>query len=206
MAPQPANVHVNPSDETIYLGPLRVRFLITGDDASGRSPRGCRSGPRGRGRAAGPSQRGRNHAPPWPHAGAVVAQGEPESVIGLAGRARPFTTRCIRSTTAPQFYRGFLWLCPRSRLRGGGGSGGGWDLAGETNDLVMGGSGRSVERSADGSIGFVLTSTARRAAFRGCWQGSLLVLTGFIDRPTYQCADTYSHTSENHGARHTVTR
>ena len=35
MAPQPTDVHVNPSDETIRLGPLAVRFLITGDDASG---------------------------------------------------------------------------------------------------------------------------------------------------------------------------
>jgi quercetin dioxygenase-like cupin family protein len=35
MAAQPANVHVNPSDETIHLGPLGVRFLITGHDASG---------------------------------------------------------------------------------------------------------------------------------------------------------------------------
>jgi quercetin dioxygenase-like cupin family protein len=29
------NIHVNPSDETIHLGPVTVRFLITGDDASG---------------------------------------------------------------------------------------------------------------------------------------------------------------------------
>jgi quercetin dioxygenase-like cupin family protein len=29
------DVHVNPSDETIRLGPLAVRFLITGEDASG---------------------------------------------------------------------------------------------------------------------------------------------------------------------------
>jgi quercetin dioxygenase-like cupin family protein len=35
MAPQTTDVHVNPSDETIHLGPLGVRFLITGDDASG---------------------------------------------------------------------------------------------------------------------------------------------------------------------------
>jgi quercetin dioxygenase-like cupin family protein len=35
MAPQMTDVHVNPSDETIHLGPLSVRFLITGDDASG---------------------------------------------------------------------------------------------------------------------------------------------------------------------------
>jgi quercetin dioxygenase-like cupin family protein len=28
-------VHVNPSDETIRLGPLAVRFLITADDATG---------------------------------------------------------------------------------------------------------------------------------------------------------------------------
>lgn len=30
-----ADIHVNPSDETIRIGPLGVRFLITGDDASG---------------------------------------------------------------------------------------------------------------------------------------------------------------------------
>ncbi len=35
MAPQTAPVHVNPSDETIRLGPLAVRFLITGEDAAG---------------------------------------------------------------------------------------------------------------------------------------------------------------------------
>jgi quercetin dioxygenase-like cupin family protein len=35
MAAQPTNVQINPSDETIRLGPLAVRFLITGDDASG---------------------------------------------------------------------------------------------------------------------------------------------------------------------------
>ena len=35
MAPQTTDVHVNPSDETIHLGPLDVRFLVTGDDASG---------------------------------------------------------------------------------------------------------------------------------------------------------------------------
>lgn len=35
MAPQTANVRVNPSDETIRLGPLAVRFLITGEQASG---------------------------------------------------------------------------------------------------------------------------------------------------------------------------
>ena len=35
MAPQTTDVHVNPSDETIRLGPLLVRFLITGDDATG---------------------------------------------------------------------------------------------------------------------------------------------------------------------------
>jgi quercetin dioxygenase-like cupin family protein len=33
---QPAtDVQINPSDETIRLGPLAVRFLITGEDASG---------------------------------------------------------------------------------------------------------------------------------------------------------------------------
>ena len=35
MAPQTTDVHVNPSDETIRLGPLAVRFLITGEHASG---------------------------------------------------------------------------------------------------------------------------------------------------------------------------
>jgi quercetin dioxygenase-like cupin family protein len=35
MPPQTTDVHVNPSDETIHIGPLAVRFLITGDDASG---------------------------------------------------------------------------------------------------------------------------------------------------------------------------
>jgi quercetin dioxygenase-like cupin family protein len=35
MTPQTTPVHVNPSDETIRLGPLAVRFLITADDASG---------------------------------------------------------------------------------------------------------------------------------------------------------------------------
>jgi quercetin dioxygenase-like cupin family protein len=35
MAPQMTDAHVNPSDETILLGPLGVRFLITGDDAGG---------------------------------------------------------------------------------------------------------------------------------------------------------------------------
>lgn len=35
MAPKTADVHINPSDEVIRLGPLAVRFLITGDDASG---------------------------------------------------------------------------------------------------------------------------------------------------------------------------
>jgi len=35
MAPQTTNVQVNPSDETIRLGPLAVRFLVTGEQASG---------------------------------------------------------------------------------------------------------------------------------------------------------------------------
>lgn len=35
MTPQTPVVQTNPSDETIHLGPLAVRFLITGDDASG---------------------------------------------------------------------------------------------------------------------------------------------------------------------------
>jgi quercetin dioxygenase-like cupin family protein len=35
MTPPTTGVHVNPSDETIRLGPLAVRFLITADDATG---------------------------------------------------------------------------------------------------------------------------------------------------------------------------
>jgi quercetin dioxygenase-like cupin family protein len=35
MTPQTTPVHINPSDETIHLGPLAVRFLVTGADASG---------------------------------------------------------------------------------------------------------------------------------------------------------------------------
>lgn len=35
MAPQTTDVHVNPSDETIHIGPLGVRFLVTGENASG---------------------------------------------------------------------------------------------------------------------------------------------------------------------------
>ena len=35
MTPQTTGIHVNPSDETIHLGPLGVRFLITADDANG---------------------------------------------------------------------------------------------------------------------------------------------------------------------------
>jgi len=35
MTQQMMNVNVNPSDETIRLGPLAVRFLITGEDSSG---------------------------------------------------------------------------------------------------------------------------------------------------------------------------
>src|SRR5579871_6603633 len=35
MASQINDIHVNPSDETIHLGPLGVRFLITRDDAGG---------------------------------------------------------------------------------------------------------------------------------------------------------------------------
>ena len=35
MAPPTTDVHVNPSDETIRLGPLAVRFLIAGEHASG---------------------------------------------------------------------------------------------------------------------------------------------------------------------------
>jgi len=35
MRPQTTDVRVNPSAETIRIGPLAVRFLITGDDAGG---------------------------------------------------------------------------------------------------------------------------------------------------------------------------
>ena len=35
MTPQTTGIHVNPSDETIRIGPLGVRFLITADDAGG---------------------------------------------------------------------------------------------------------------------------------------------------------------------------
>jgi quercetin dioxygenase-like cupin family protein len=35
MAPQTTDVRVNPSDGTIRLGPLTVRFLITGENATG---------------------------------------------------------------------------------------------------------------------------------------------------------------------------
>ena len=35
MAPQTTDIHVNPSDETIQIGPVGVRFLIAGDDARG---------------------------------------------------------------------------------------------------------------------------------------------------------------------------
>jgi len=35
MAQQAASIHVNPSDETIHVGPLAVRFLLTGDHSSG---------------------------------------------------------------------------------------------------------------------------------------------------------------------------
>src|SRR6185503_4027193 len=35
MAAQTTGVHVNPAEETIRLGPLSVRFLITGDHSSG---------------------------------------------------------------------------------------------------------------------------------------------------------------------------
>jgi quercetin dioxygenase-like cupin family protein len=35
MTPQILDVLVNPSDETIRLGPIEIRFLITGEDSSG---------------------------------------------------------------------------------------------------------------------------------------------------------------------------
>jgi quercetin dioxygenase-like cupin family protein len=35
MAQQTTNLHINPSDEAIRLGPLAVRFLITGENSNG---------------------------------------------------------------------------------------------------------------------------------------------------------------------------
>jgi quercetin dioxygenase-like cupin family protein len=35
MMQQATDLHVNPSDETIRLGPLVVRFLLTGDNSTG---------------------------------------------------------------------------------------------------------------------------------------------------------------------------
>lgn len=35
MATQTTNLHVNPSDESIRLGSLKVRFMITGDNSNG---------------------------------------------------------------------------------------------------------------------------------------------------------------------------
>jgi quercetin dioxygenase-like cupin family protein len=35
MTPKTTPIHINPSEETIHLGPLAVRFLVTGEDASG---------------------------------------------------------------------------------------------------------------------------------------------------------------------------
>lgn len=35
MAPQTTDLHINPSDEAIRLGPLLVRFLLTGENSTG---------------------------------------------------------------------------------------------------------------------------------------------------------------------------
>ena len=35
MTQQTIDLHVNPSDETIRLGPLTVRFFITGENSTG---------------------------------------------------------------------------------------------------------------------------------------------------------------------------
>ena len=35
MAQQSIDLRVNPSDETIHIGPLAVRFLLTGDNSTG---------------------------------------------------------------------------------------------------------------------------------------------------------------------------
>jgi hypothetical protein len=33
---QPSSIRVNPSEETIKIGPLGIRFLLTGGDSNGR--------------------------------------------------------------------------------------------------------------------------------------------------------------------------
>ncbi len=35
MAPQTTDLHINPSDEAVRLGPLVVRFLLTGENSTG---------------------------------------------------------------------------------------------------------------------------------------------------------------------------
>ena len=47
----------------------------------------------GRRRAVGPIQDGGNHAPPWPHAGAITAHGEPKSFVGLEDSEGPGRSR-----------------------------------------------------------------------------------------------------------------
>jgi quercetin dioxygenase-like cupin family protein len=54
MTPQTTPVHINPSDETIHLGPLAVRFLVTGEDAGGSVALFELTVPRGQ-RLAGPA-------------------------------------------------------------------------------------------------------------------------------------------------------
>ena len=46
MAHNAADLYVNPADETIHLGPLTVRFLLTGENSTGTIAAfgGCCSG------------------------------------------------------------------------------------------------------------------------------------------------------------------
>ena len=100
MTRQTIEPYVNPSDETIRLGPLAVRFLVTGENSNGsiatfelsagcegalrhhaggdRSavfPRVCRVDQRGGRWSAGPSEDGGDHASQWPHAGSASRPG-----------------------------------------------------------------------------------------------------------------------------------
>jgi hypothetical protein len=84
MPPRNVDLNVNPSDEPIRLGPLAVRFLITGDDANGsvalfelavpaaqRLAAPAHSHEGGGRWTTGQSQDGRSHASSWPDPGAV---------------------------------------------------------------------------------------------------------------------------------------
>jgi hypothetical protein len=83
MTRQTIEPYVNPSDETIRLGPLAVRFLVTGEDSNGsiatfELSAGCEGALRhhaGGDRSAGPSEDGGDHASLWPHAGSASRPG-----------------------------------------------------------------------------------------------------------------------------------